>query len=480
MTMFSNQIDHYQLLSKIGEGGMGEVYKGLDINLQREVALKLLKPELSNREDIVQRFTSEAIALGRLNHPNIAAVYHFGQVDTQRYMALEFVNGETLDVVIKKMRAIPWAVAIRYAQAILAGLAHAHDLNIIHRDIKPVNIMVNGKNTLKVLDFGIARILENARLTKVGHLIGTLEYCSPEQLQGLETDARSDIYAVGVVLYEMLTGHLPFEKDTEFDLIKAHIEDLPKSLRIFLNDIPLALEKIVFIALSKKPEKRFASAAEFSHALQVLQGEMDIKAPSSAKHPIQQFCRRNTGIVFFITMFILSAGYIAKSSHKALPVPLVYGSRSNAETTHTLPVATIAPKPAEQVVKAVQASQQLTLNTSKSAYKIGEALKVQFHVSEPLYVNIVVINSKGKIDRLFPNAFQKNNYCQPHKTYRIPDAKHDFTVTIAGPIGTDKIRAIASPQPIPTNALAFTDTGQFDETKMAQYAIRAEADYAIH
>jgi len=271
------RIDNYKIVEKIGEGGMGEVYKGIDTMLEREVAIKMLRPELSRREDIVERFRSEAIALGRLNHSHIATVYNFGRVDDQYYMAMEFVPGETLDSIIQQHGRLSWRDAVQYAIQALEGLAHAHQSNVIHRDIKPANIIVNGQNTLKLLDFGIARILQTARLTRTKHSIGTPGYMSPEQHQSKEVDARSDIYAVGIVLYEMLTGQTPFQHDTEYGLVKAVIEDKPKSLRSIDKSIPAPLEKLVLKALQKKPEKRFADAQEFILALRDCLAIQDIK-----------------------------------------------------------------------------------------------------------------------------------------------------------------------------------------------------------
>ena len=170
-----DQIGNYKIIEKIGEGGMGEVYKGVDTMLEREVAIKLMRPELINRQEIVDRFKSEAVATGRLNHSSITTLYNFGQTENQYYMALEFINGETLDSIIKKRGALPWREALNYAVAALEGLEYAHRFNIVHRDIKPSNIMVNEHDNIKIMDFGIARIMEKARLTKTGNFIGTLE-----------------------------------------------------------------------------------------------------------------------------------------------------------------------------------------------------------------------------------------------------------------------------------------------------------------
>ena len=229
--MMGNQmIGDFELVAKIGEGGMGEVFKGRDSMLERDVAIKSLRPELAARADILERFRTEAVALARLNHPNIAGVYRFFRHADQYYMVMEFVAGETLDQMVTRRGALPWQEALRYAAGALCGLEHAHHAGVVHRDIKPANMMVAVDGTLKLMDFGIARILEKMRLTRSGHLIGTLEYMSPEQVQGREVDARSDLYSLAVVLFELLTARVPFSKSTDFELMKAQIEEPPPPL----------------------------------------------------------------------------------------------------------------------------------------------------------------------------------------------------------------------------------------------------------
>ncbi|MGZ8188527.1 MAG: serine/threonine protein kinase [Methylosarcina sp.] len=309
-----NQIDNYQIIEKIGEGGMGEVYKGIDVMLEREVAIKLLKPELSSKEDVVQRFRSEAVALGRLHHNNIATVYNFGRHNDQYYMALEFVDGGTLEDIINQKGLLPWREAVHYAISILEGLSHAHGFNIVHRDIKPSNIIITNNHDLKILDFGIARILEKARLTRLGHLVGTLEYVSPEQLQGKDTDERSDLYSTAVLLYEMLTGHLPFEKSTDYDLIKSQIEEKPKSLRIFAESIPPMLDKTILKALEKRPDKRFANAGEFSRELnKVLYKTVEKTRPSAVtctENSFFRFCMDYPVLILLGVFLMGGSGYL--------------------------------------------------------------------------------------------------------------------------------------------------------------------------
>lgn len=253
-------IQNFRLVEKLGEGGMGEVFLGLDVMLEREVAVKALRPELMSRPDIVERFRSEAIALAKLNHPNIAMLYSFINFEEQFFMVMEYVPGETLGHHLQRQGTMHWAEAARLICQVLRGIEHAHQMGIIHRDIKPANIILTADGIPKLMDFGIARILQTARLTQVGQLVGTLEYISPEQVEGKETDSRSDLYSLGAVFYEMLTGQLPFKKNTDYELIKAQIEESPTAPGRIISDIPSRLEKTVLRMLHKNPEKRFPSA----------------------------------------------------------------------------------------------------------------------------------------------------------------------------------------------------------------------------
>lgn len=264
----SLQIGDFQLLEKLGEGGMGEVWRARDLMLEREVALKLLKPDLALREDVLDRFRTEAIALARLNHPNIATLYSFSRHSDHYYMVMEYVRGEPLDRLLARRGRLPWTEALDIAMQGLSGLEHAHRLAVIHRDLKPANLMIGPSGEVKLMDFGIARILARARLTRVGHLVGTLEYMPPEQVQGMEADARSDIYAMGVVLYEMLSGQVPFTRETEFELLRAQVEELPPPLERLVPDLPEAVAMVVARALAKQPADRFDSADAFRAALQ--------------------------------------------------------------------------------------------------------------------------------------------------------------------------------------------------------------------
>jgi len=265
--MIDTVVGNYKILEKIGEGGMGAVYKGLDLMLEREVAIKVLKPELASQPQVVERFRTEAVTLAKLNHPNVATLFSFFRQGDYFFMVLEFVRGTTLDKIIEARGAMTCEQSIPLFCQMLEGIDHAHRLGIVHRDIKPANMMLTESGVLKVLDFGIARALGSARMTRAGHLIGTIEYMSPEQVRGLETDARSDIYSLGMVLYELLTGRVPFAGDSEYELMKAQVEKLPTPPREFSPHIPEEVEAAILCATEKDPDKRFQTAAAFSDAI---------------------------------------------------------------------------------------------------------------------------------------------------------------------------------------------------------------------
>jgi serine/threonine-protein kinase len=261
--MIGSVVGNYKIIDKIGEGGMGAVFKGVDLMLEREVAIKMLRPELARQPNVVERFRTEAVTLAKLNHSNVATLHSFFRQGDDFFMVMEFVRGKTLDDMIREQGAMGCDQAIELFCMALEGIDHAHKMGIVHRDIKPANMMLTETGSIKVMDFGIARVLGTDRMTKAGHLIGTVEYMSPEQVRGEETDARSDIYSLGILLYEMLTGRVPFNSTSEYELMRCQIEQAPTPPRVHAPHIPLPVEQAIMRSLAKKREARYQSASEF-------------------------------------------------------------------------------------------------------------------------------------------------------------------------------------------------------------------------
>ena len=284
--MIGTVVGNYKILQQIGEGGMGSVFKGVDVMLDREVAIKSLRPELARKPDLLARFRSEAVTLAKLNHPNIATLFSFFRSGDNFYMVMEFVDGPTLDDIIRDESVMAPERAVPLFCQALEGIDHAHNMGILHRDIKPANIMVSSQEVVKVTDFGIARVLGEAGMTRQGAVVGTIEYMSPERIQGREIDRRADIYALGVVLYEMLTGRGLFSTTSEYELMRAQVEQPPSPPREFQPGIPQAVEAVIMRSLAKKPEYRISTAAEFQQDLRAALRPADVPATRSRHTPV--------------------------------------------------------------------------------------------------------------------------------------------------------------------------------------------------
>ncbi len=261
-------IGQYEIRELLGAGGIGQVHAAFDTILEREVAIKSLRPELLNDRNFVDRFRGEATSLAKLTHPNITTLYNLLSDGGNLYLIMECVRGETLEDLLKKRGG---KLGVRESLAIIAqvadGLSYAHSLGIVHRDIKPANLMITASGAVKIMDFGIARVRGSQRLTRDGGALGTLAYMSPEQVRGEEPDGRSDIYSLAITLYEMLSGSVPFEADTDYALMQAHIKTRAPKLSSRLPGVDTKLDAALTRGLAKRPEQRFEKAWEFSDAL---------------------------------------------------------------------------------------------------------------------------------------------------------------------------------------------------------------------
>jgi serine/threonine protein kinase len=324
--MIGKLVGHYRILDKIGAGAMGEVYRARDERLGREVALKLIRPEFSDKSDHLRRFQQEAQTASLLNHPNILAIFDVGVFERSPYIVSELLVGKTLG---ERLIAGPFSVrdATAYTFQISQGLIAAHNHHIIHRDLKPDNIFLTNDGHIKILDFGVAKLqappsesvpIESApTVTKHGMVIGTVAYMSPEQLRGKTIDHRSDIFSVGAILYEMLSGRRAFRGETEVDTMTAVLREEPGAAELDQAAIPAAYQDIVRHCLEKEPENRFQSAKDLAFALQTLSGSGPVKT-------VPYFgskTKRTTAVAWTIAAVLAIATILLAVTYRTVPPP---------------------------------------------------------------------------------------------------------------------------------------------------------------
>lgn len=252
----------YEITELIGEGGMADVYKAVDVVDGKEVAVKILKKEFAESEEFLRRFRNESKAIAVLSHPNIVKIYDVGFSEKIQFIVMEYIDGITLKEYMESERVLNWKDSVHFVTQILRALQHAHERGIVHRDIKPQNIMMFTDGTIKVMDFGIAKFAREEGRTATDQAIGTVHYISPEQARGDVTDAKSDLYSVGVMLYEMLTGQKPFDTDNPVSIAVMHMQNIAELPRHINPDIPEPIEEIIVHAMEKNPNDRYQTANE--------------------------------------------------------------------------------------------------------------------------------------------------------------------------------------------------------------------------
>ena len=255
--------NRYEIIEKVGNGGMATVYKATDKVLKRYVAVKILRDEFTTDEEFIKRFEVEAQSAARLAHPNIVSIYDVGVDGNLYYIVMELIQGKTLkEIILEEKGPLPWKWSVNVAIQIASALEMAHKNNIIHRDIKPHNIIITEDGVAKVTDFGIAKAVSNSTITAFGTTIGSVHYFSPEHARGGFTDAKSDLYSLGVVMYEMVTGRVPFDADTPVSVALKHMQEQPEEPIEVNPNVPIAINKIIMRALQKDTTLRYQTATE--------------------------------------------------------------------------------------------------------------------------------------------------------------------------------------------------------------------------
>lgn len=297
-------LGNYRILRKIGEGGMGEVYMARDVGLERDVAIKIISSELARNPGLMARFRVEAIAQARLNHPNIVTIHSFEQQKDTYYIVMEYVEGKVLNEIIKETEKMPVKLVLKICSQLLDGIAYAHKKGVLHRDIKPANIFVRPDETVKIGDFGIAKVSGIDGLTRSGATVGTLLYSSPEQIRGEKMGPGTDIYSLGVTLYEMLTGVQPFKtgSGSDFEIQKAHLERIPGNPSSINKAVSSDLDAVVMKSLAKNSSARFLSIEAFKKVINGLSRKPKPTADFSRLkdiHFINNFIKKTKGMKNF-------------------------------------------------------------------------------------------------------------------------------------------------------------------------------------
>ena len=356
--------NRYEIIEKIGNGGMATVYKATDMVLKRNVAVKVLRDEFTTDEEFIKRFETEAQSAARLVHPNIVSIYDVGVDNDVYYIVMELIQGKTLkEIIVEEGGPLPWKWSVNVAIQIASALEMAHKNNIIHRDIKPHNIMITEDGIAKVTDFGIAKAVSNSTITAFGTAIGSVHYFSPEHARGGYTDARSDIYSLGVVLYEMITGKVPFDADTPVSIALKHMQEEPVPPIELNPNLPEAVNKIILKTLKKDPMLRYQTATELLQDLRMAlknpSGEFveeieydptaktqristdDIKKANKKENKFKKFIKNHKKFSIFIgliLLFFLAFGgtmlFLRLTNPKEVDVPQVVGmTKEDAEKT---------------------------------------------------------------------------------------------------------------------------------------------------
>ena len=278
--------ERYEIIRSIGEGGMANVYLGYDEILDRNVAIKILRGDLSNDEKFVRRFQREALSASSLSHPNIVEMYDVGEDNGLYYIIMEYVEGKTLKQLLKKRGSLTLSEAIDIMVQLTDGMAHAHDSYIIHRDLKPQNIMIQDDGQIKITDFGIAMALNSTQLTQTNSVMGSVHYLPPEQASGKGSTTKSDIYSMGIIFYELLTGKLPFKGENAVEIALKQMRDPIPSLKEDNPNIPQSIENIILKATAKNPKNRYEDAKSMhDDLLTALDDERMNEEPLVYKYP---------------------------------------------------------------------------------------------------------------------------------------------------------------------------------------------------
>ena len=406
----------YQIIEELGKGGMGKVYKAFDKEVQAKVALKLIKPEIAADKDTIDRFRNELKVARDISHKNICRMYDLGRDGGNYYITMEYVPGEDLKNMIRMSGQLGVGTAVNIAKQVCEGLSEAHKLGVVHRDLKPSNIMIDRNGNVRIMDFGIARSIKGKGITGAGVMIGTPEYMSPEQVEGKDLDQRSDIYSLGVILFEMLTGRAPFEGDTPFIVGVKHKSEIPKNPKEFNAHIPEDLSRLILKCLEKTKATRFQSADELRSDIEKI--EKGIPTAERAIPQMKPLTSKEITVKFSLkkllipSVIVIAAVILGVSIWRFLPRKEAAPAKPGKQSIAVLPFEDLSPSKdqeylcngmAETLINALTKIKNLWVPARTSSFSFkGKNLSIQeigrqLGVDNLLESSVQVIGNKLRI-----------------------------------------------------------------------------------
>jgi serine/threonine-protein kinase len=415
ITRGSTLSGRYEIIEELGKGGMGRVYRVVDKKINEEVALKLLAPEIASSKKTIERFKNELKFARKISHKNVCRMYDFNEEEETPYITMEYVPGEDLKSVIRMTGQLSVGRAISITKQICQGLAEAHQLGIIHRDLKSSNIMIDKRGNVRIMDFGVARSLEAKGTTGAKIMIGTPEYMSPEQVEGKEADQRSDIYSLGIILYEMLSGRLPFEGDTSLSIALKHKTEIPPNPRKFNAQLPEELSRMILRCMEKEREKRYQNIEELLSELSRIEKEISTKDMAISEQKLETKALRKwfqsilwptilIAAVFVIGYLFLSRIIREKSSETGMP-----GKTKWKNSIAVLPFEDQSPQKDEEpicetmteaIISKLATIEKLKVTPYRTVRQYKDSKKMLKEIGKELDVETILVSSLKKEENI--------------------------------------------------------------------------------